>query len=351
MNRYSVSPQLLEKYLAGECTIPEKEEVEKWYSLLSGPPDFLNSLPEGEQGRLRADTYSQIRERLTTDPIRVLPASSPAGRRLAIGKGWWVGVAASVALIVALWIVYPKSQNSAQREVVAAKKETASKNSAKTVQFVNDQSCMVMHRLPDGSTVWMQTDARITYPDTFETDGRLVAFEGEAFFEVKSDKKRPFVIQSGEMRIEVLGTSFNVKAPPRQKIYEVAVVSGSVSVSIPATDTAPQKIVLTPQQQALFETRTKRLSSSTMPTESKKEIYEPVTIIFEGTPLDQVADKLSRCFDIRIYLADPAMKSCRLTADFDRQSLPAILEMLCATLDATYTMSGKTILLEGVPCE
>lgn len=350
MDHYSISPQLLQKYLDEKCTISEKEQVEKWYSSLSGNPDFLHSLPEAKQDRLRADTYYQIRERLTTE-IRVLPATSRAATSPAIGKGWWVGVAASAALLIALWLMYPENHDLAPWTATAAKKEITSKNSVKTVEFVNNQSRMIMHRLPDGSTVWMQTDARITYPDTFATDGRLIAFEGEGFFEVKSDKKRPFVIQSGEMRIEVLGTSFNVKAPPRQEIYEVSVVSGSVSVSAPATDTAPQKVVLAPQQQALFETRTKRLSSSIMPTESKKEIYEPVTVIFESTPLDQVVDKLSKRFDIRIHLADPAMKSCHLTADFDRQSLPAILEMLCVTLDATYTMSGKTILLEGMPCE
>lgn len=208
-----------------------------------------------------------------------------------------------------------------------------------------------MHSLPDGSTVWLHTDAVITYPSSFEAERRLVKFEGEGFFDVKSDKKRPFVIESGEMKVEVLGTRFNVKAPPRESIYEVSVVSGSVAVSAPNRQAATQKVILAPKQQALFEIQNKRLTSNTMPVESKKEIYEPVTILFERTSLDRVADQLSKRFDVRVHLVNPEMKACHLTADFEQQTLPAILEMLCVTLDATYTMSGKTILIEGDACE
>lgn len=210
---------------------------------------------------------------------------------------------------------------------------------------------MAMHLLPDGSTVWLHTGATITYPVNFQSDYRQVTFEGEGFFDVKSDRKRPFVIQSGDMKVEVLGTRFNIKAPPKEMIYEVSVVSGRVAVSAPDQAASAQKVILAPQQQALFEIQNKRLTSNTIPPEAKKEIYEPITVQFEGTPLDRVTEQLSRRFDMRLHLVNPAMKSCRLTADFEQQTLPAILEMLCATLDATYTMSGKTILIEGEPCE
>ncbi|HEV7347818.1 FecR family protein [Telluribacter sp.] len=347
MNKPPISSDLLQKYLNNECTDQEKEAVEEWYASLKGIPDYLETLPVQERNHIKTETLRRIREQLA--PVQPVPAL-PATHRVR-SLGWWLGAAASVVVVAGLWFAYTGQRAS---DVVTAEVQQPPKESLPStgiVRFVNEEPRMVMHQLPDGSTVWMHAEASITYPRSFAEERRLVTFEGEGFFDVKSDKKRPFTIQSGDMRVEVLGTRFNVKAPPKQLIYEVSVVSGSVAVSTPANDAASQKVVLAPKQQALFETRTRRLTSNTIPAEPKKEIYEPVTVTFESTPLKQAIEQLSQRYDVRVHLVNPDMNTCRLTADFEQQPLPAILEMLCATLDATYTMSGKTIMIEGEPCE
>ncbi|TDB65954.1 FecR family protein [Arundinibacter roseus] len=343
MNHPPISPELLQKYLENTCTELEKKAVEQWYASLKGTSHFLDSLPEHESERIKAETFRHIQHELAL--IRE-PKTRPLVR-------WWAGLAAAVVLLAGAWMLYAQKERLLPVSPVATVQQSESITVPDNLtRFVNDQPRMVMHSLPDGSTVWLHAEASISYPPVFTGATRSVFFEGEGFFDVKSDKKHPFLIQSGTMQIEVLGTRFNVKALPKEKIHEVSVVSGSVAVSVPMPTTADaQKIVLSPRQQALFETQNKRLTTNTLHAELKKEIYEPVTIQFEGTAFDQVTDQLSRRFDVRIHLANPAMKTCRLTADFEQQPLAAILEMLCTSLDATYTMSGKTILIEGAACE
>jgi transmembrane sensor len=336
-----ISPLLLQKYLDNECSDQERELVEEWYLSIKGKTNYLDSLTEDERINLQYETYEHIRLQIRASEVTV-PVLSLTSKRLL-----WLGIAASLLIISGLWFVNFKNKGADN----SLGKIASSSGINDKITFANRTPRMVMHRLPDGSSVWMHSEASITYPKKFAANKRYVTFEGEGFFQVTPDKKRPFSIKTGDMNIEVLGTSFNVKAPPKQRIYEVSVVTGSVSVSTSGTNAVGQKIVLKQKQQALFETTSKSLTYSNIPTQIKKEIYEPVTIVFEGTSLDEVIKQLDKRFDVRIHLVNPLMKTCRLTADFEKQSLPAILEMLCATLDATYTMSGKTILLEGGACE
>lgn len=208
-----------------------------------------------------------------------------------------------------------------------------------------------MHLLPDSSVVWMHAEAAISYPKVFDDDKRIVSFSGEGFFDITKDKTRPFSIQSGEMVIKVLGTSFNVKAPAKKNEFSISVVTGSVEVSAPDKEQKAQLVVLKPQQQVVFESLTKKLIINKIIPQPRREIYEPVTVVFNETPLNNALDQLKRKFDVDIQLSNKAMSRCLINADFEQQSLPQILEMLCETLEAEYTIEGKIVTLTGTPCD
>ncbi|RRB10247.1 FecR family protein [Larkinella knui] len=334
----NIPPQLLEKYLRNQCTEQEKERVEAWYASLDGKPDYLDSLPEPEQQHLQDETFLMIQSQLEPDEkplVKTFPLA------------WLAGLAASLLLVVGLYSVYRYSATRPASVTANVEKKVLDSR----VHFVNHKPHPVRHQLPDGSSVWMHSEASIKYPKEFDRDKRLVSFSGEGFFDIKKDQTRPFSIQSGEMRIKVLGTSFNVNAPVARTVFRISVVTGRVEVRAPDRQQKEQLVVLKPQQQAVFETESKRLVSSTIPSQIKKEIYEPVTIVFSNTPINQVVKRLEKRFNVQIKLANPKIGSCLFNADFEKQPLPLIMEMLCTALDATYTMSGKVIVMDGLPCE
>jgi transmembrane sensor len=335
----NISPQLLEKYLNNTCSEEERALVEAWYASLQGKQDYLDTLPAGQQTKLQDETFENIQGQLAIDQeeeVREFPLR------------WITWLAASVLMVIGIYFTYNNNDVTPEVSIVRPieKKETEN-----IIHFVNNESRLVMHRLPDASTVWMHKNASIRYPKEFDADKRIVNFSGEGFFDITKDKSRPFSIQSGELVIKVLGTSFNVKAPVENKIFQVSVVTGRVEVSAPNKEQKQQLVVLKPQQEAFFETGSRRLVLSPVPVHSKKEIYESVTIVFKETPLNEAVTLLEKRFDIDIRLSNPEIGSCQVTGDFEKEPLPAIIEMLCNSLEASYTMSGKTITIDALPCK
>ncbi|MCY7350415.1 MAG: FecR family protein [Cytophagaceae bacterium] len=344
MTPIPITPQLLDRYLAGSCSPTEVQHVEAWYHDLSGETDALSQRPAAERLALETETLTRIRAEIAR---RETIALGEAPRRWRL----WPGrVAAALVVLVLSWVLYEQV-----RPKSSGYPESASQRRAENpvVRFVNVQGSLVRHRLPDGTLVWLHPQAELRYPRVFGPHRRAIAFAGEAYFDVVRDEARPFLIQCGTMRVRVLGTRFNVVALPRQALYEVAVVSGSVAVSTPerAASARLRTVVLKPKQQALFEVTTHRLLMNEVRAQPLKKLYEPVSVAFNDTPIREVVRQLERRFDVTMRVGNQALYDCQLTADFNQQPLPVILELLCESLDATYTISGGTILLEGSGCD
>src|SRR4029078_631833 len=87
-------------------------------------------------------------------------------------------------------------------------------------------------QLPDGTQVWLNADSRIAYNEKFQGNLREVTLEGEAYFDVVRDEKRPFVIHTAAIDIKVLGTAFNVRSYANEKNTETSLIRGSIEVTL-----------------------------------------------------------------------------------------------------------------------
>lgn len=346
----SISPELLDRYLAGECTPEETRKIEAWYAAQRGEKDFLSTVSDLDKHLLEEVTLKKIKSAIGAPFI----IEEEAPRRLSIWRNriFQMGMAASFLLIC--WAGWMFSSTETPVETGGDALFVAEPiNKDVLIQFVNKKSKLITHRLPDGTEVCMHPNAELTYPKAFEGKTRQVTFIGEGFFDVAHDSLHPFLIQSDKMQIRVLGTKFNVKALPKQAIFQVTVVSGSVAVRSIAEKGKPNvgTIILKPQQKALFEVATNHLTALETVEETKKEIFEPISVNFDDTPVNEVINQLERRFNIHIQLADKAVSKCLLTADFNNHSLSDILETMCVSLDVTYTFSGDTLILKGAGCD
>jgi transmembrane sensor len=350
MSNKSISPEILDKYLSGKCTAEEIRKVETWYAAQSGDNDYLSELSDLDKQLLEEDTLKNIKSIIGVpfDNQEETPKKLPFWRNRLVQ----MGIAASFLLICWNGWFYFSSRTVTKTEDVLFGIVEPIKQDA-VIRFVNKKAQLITHRLPDGTQVCLHPNAELSYPKAFEGKTRLVTFIGEGFFDVAHDSLHPFLIQSDKMQIRVLGTKFNVKALPKQAIFQVSVVSGSVAVrSIAGRDKEnSEMIILKPQQKVLFEVATNHLTALETVAEAKKEIFEPISINFNDTPMSAVIQQLERQFNIQIKLSDKSISKCILTADFNHQSLPVILEILCASLDVTYTLSGDMLILKGAGCQ
>ncbi|WP_439555413.1 FecR family protein [Dyadobacter sp.] len=339
MKPAGIYPSLLQKYLLDECTEAEKAQVEAWYESLRGDTEFLDAFGEEEQLEIKNETFRGIKSRMDPEEEEKPP------RRLNLA--WLVGIAASILLAIGIYFQYPVKQQEGEPEIAAE----FQKHSLQLTTFKNNEKRIVMHRLPDNSSVSLHPGAVITYPQQFEAKRRAVTFSGEGFFDIQKNPSKPFYIESGKLVIRVLGTSFNVKAPVSREVFQVDVVTGSVSVLAKNTGGTSQQVILKPQEQALFELASGRLTARQIVLPSRKPIYEPVTIVFEETLVNQVIAQLEKRFKVNISLTNPGVARCSVTANFESQPLSSILEMLCTTLDASYVISGENITINAMPCD
>ncbi|MDO5977643.1 FecR family protein [Flavivirga spongiicola] len=195
--------------------------------------------------------------------------------------------------------------------------------------------------LPDGSKIVLNADSELTYPKEFNDSIREVTLIGEAFFDIKRDENKPFIVNTNSIKIRVLGTSFNVKSYAKDTKVETTLVTGKVEL-IKDEETP---IVLAPSQKAVFHKKENKLE-----IEEVKSLdvvaWKDGTLIFNKTPLREVAIDLERKYNIEININSLKLLNYEYTGTFDNLSIYEVLKLLTISSPIKYTIEGKEIFLE-----
>ena len=200
-------------------------------------------------------------------------------------------------------------------------------------------------RLADGSVITLAPQSQLRYPAQFGAASREVYLEGEAFFEVSKDPRRPFRVHNGAWVTQVLGTKFNVSAVPGASQLAVSLVEGKVQV----TD-KQDKYLLAPGQQLRAERTTGRIYRQAF---DRKQVlaWRSNQLIFKNEKLADVANQLERRYGVKLVFADTATAEVRLWATFDNEPLPRVLDALRLAGGLSYHREGQVIYLRRVPAE
>jgi transmembrane sensor len=170
--------------------------------------------------------------------------------------------------------------------------------------------------LPDGTHVYLNAGSRLIYPEFFADKTREVFLVGEAFFDVEHNEKQPFVVQTTDIRVQVLGTQFNVSAYPSDNIIETVLTEGKVRLEQNNTGMFSETTELSPGQLAAF-------SKSERTTRMKEVDIENYTLWtegllkFESTDLSRVVKRLERYYNIRFKYHDPFLGGIKISGKLD----------------------------------
>lgn len=186
-------------------------------------------------------------------------------------------------------------------------------------------------RLSDGTRVILNAESRLALPSA--SDPRAVHLEGEAFFEVAHDPRRPFVIQTDGARVRVLGTTFSVSAYGDRDEVRVAVAEGSVSLHADGA-AAQDTVVLRRRDLGIASSR--GLTVREHINLDRYHAWVEGRLVFDATRLDEVARDLERKYDVQIQFADSTLQRRLLTATFDNHALPNVLKIIAYTLGIHY---------------
>ena len=187
--------------------------------------------------------------------------------------------------------------------------------------------------LPDGTLVTLNSDTKVFYPKKFGRKTREITIEGEAFFEVKPNKNKPFIIHAGKAQIKVLGTSFSVSAYPDTKLVEVIVQTGKVQVMNQMTEALQtDELILTPGDKGTLVYASKTLQKTTN-HDPNFLAWKTRNLIFKATSLREVIGNIEKVYKVNIRLADPKLNELLLTAQFNNYPLDFILKVIETTFN------------------
>lgn len=207
--------------------------------------------------------------------------------------------------------------------------------------------------LSDGSSVWLNADSELRYPELFAHDIRKIYLSGEAYFDIAKDTTRPFIIQLDNNQIKVLGTSFNVKAYKEDDTIETTVVSGEVAfirTGTLASKDQKDTLLLTPNFKALYSKQTGTITKAEVDT--RLDIaWKEGKLLFKSTQFADVGKVLERTFGKKVTFSNEAIKQCRITATFQDNSLEEIMILIAKTNDYAYEITENQLAISGEGCE
>jgi transmembrane sensor len=198
--------------------------------------------------------------------------------------------------------------------------------------------------LPDGSTVKMNASTRIEYPVRFTGKIRKVRLSGEAFFEVSRDTAAPFIIETTNASVEVLGTSFNVTAYPKAGLVEVNVETGKVKL----TKHSDGKSVLLPAGERGWLKVTSNEIGHAEKLASNYSSWITKKIIFQRTPLAEAFSVLENTYHVKIKTENSDIGSIPYTANFANLNLDYIVEVIARTHQLKVNRIGDEIVFSRI---
>ncbi|MBO9616188.1 MAG: FecR domain-containing protein [Dyadobacter sp.] len=192
--------------------------------------------------------------------------------------------------------------------------------------------------LPDGSVVTLNRKSSISYPKDFDGKTRDVRLTGEAFFDVKPDKSKPFLISVNDVTVKVVGTSFNIKDNAEKT--EVIVETGIVEVS---RDT--QRVRITPREEAIIVKASAQMRKGVAADEFHN-YYRTRRLFCDGTPLWRLVEILNEAYEADIVIGNERLRNLPINTTFDQNSLESILGVVGETLSLKVEHHGDQIILK-----
>lgn len=194
--------------------------------------------------------------------------------------------------------------------------------------------------LPDQSKVWMNSNSKLVYRNGVNNT-REVKLIGEAFFKVEKDKNRPFIVSVNNIQVEVLGTSFNVKARQGSEIIETSLVEGSIKLS---GSELSQDYLLKPNEKAIYSNSSKSLKIELTDNEVETA-WKDNKLQFKSERFADVISGLEEWYGVKIISKCPKIENDLMSGAFKNESLETVLETFAIQYKIRYNVQGDTLVV------
>lgn len=326
---------LLHKYINNQCTVNELKQVEQL--ITKGIDDSLwqSVLEDQEQtfSSWAGPSSPKAEQRLVSILARIQKDKTKGKQIFLLERVRWFAAAAAILVIAVLIFPIIKSKLVSSEQLELSQLNTT----------VGEQKTL---ETEDGSEIWINDKSTVNYPVKFSSKTRELYLEGEAFFQVKKDASKPFIVHASGVDVKVLGTSFNIQSYADESDIIITLATGKVTVSIDADKTSLKQdepiASLVPGQRLNFNKKSKTFSISEVDA-SNSFAWKEGLLVFDKEPLSKITQTLERAYGVEIIIESDASKSKLLTFKQKHEDIKTVMEILSYAGDFKYTIKGNKI--------
>lgn len=322
--------ELIARDLTGQANAEEQQQLQEWLAAATGNRELYQSWkriyelskdarPDLPEVDVNAE-WQQFLERIEEE--KTVELRSPTSRWSTLLRA-----AAGLALLFALTFLLNYFLFS-ERE---------------TIYQTADATQIIW--LPDSSQVTLNQNSSLSFKG-YEKANRLVNLSGEAFFDVKPNAEKPFIVMTGGASITVVGTSFNVRGDASSPTIEVVVATGVVKLS---STQSGESVQLSAGEKGTF-TKTDQQVRAVSNADVNYDSWMTRRLVFDKSTLSEVIETINHVYGVNITIAGSVSSACEITVTFEQQTLDAILNVLQSTLSLQYERSGDRIQIVSAEC-
>lgn len=198
--------------------------------------------------------------------------------------------------------------------------------------------------LSDGTKVWLNSKSSLKYPVKFIGKERRIFLNGEAYFEVAHNKEKPFIVETNDINLRVLGTSFNVSAYTSEDKVVTTLVNGSVQL---AYRDVSKKTILKPSYQSVYSKENKKVEIAKVDTYAYTS-WKEGRIVFRDNTLDEILLRLGRWYDFEVVYVDKELREMKFFVNVNRyKRIGEVLEKLEKTRGVEFEIKGKIVIVKA----
>jgi ferric-dicitrate binding protein FerR (iron transport regulator) len=191
----------------------------------------------------------------------------------------------------------------------------------------------------DGSRVYLNSESRLRFPKKFGLKERKVELEGEGFFEITQNKKRPFIVDTKSIRVKVSGTSFNTKAYPDEDYISVSLENGAIELA----GNMLKPLNVKPGEKIIYNRKTGTYEIIRPQDIGFYSAWRQKKLVFKDTPLSEVITTLTRTFDMQFKMEDPAVLNYSFTLFTDNNDINFVLKELEKIVPISFEKNERVI--------
>lgn len=193
--------------------------------------------------------------------------------------------------------------------------------------------------LPDGSKIAINSASNVTYYSNYNKKYRSLKLNGEAYFEIAHDKSKPFIVDCSGAKIEVLGTTFGIKAYKDDDEIFVVLRTGKIEMQTPKAN-----FIVYPNERIIYNKKTKNIYKEKV-TASDFTDWRYNRLRFENETLENIVHTISRMHNIKIQFKNEDLKTQRFTGTVDNKNIKTVMDMISLTSSIGYKIQDSAVVL------